>query len=181
VATSDLHPTDGVAITFFPGSQSQLAEQAELVRKYMEHKQLSRQMAVAQERSRIDAKVLQETNDRFIAARQRVAAIKARKAAMQVLKRCEEKMLTRFLFVLSVIAIAKMLSRSARTLRFIFNEILAWRCFLARRFAFHPLPVTCVKKPLQQACTKKGRRAKLVNINSPRAAKVYSVVVWKKF
>jgi len=35
---------------------------------------------------------------------------------------------------------------------------------------------------LQQACTtQKARRAKLININSPRAAKVYFVVVWKKF
>ena len=35
---------------------------------------------------------------------------------------------------------------------------------------------------LQQACTtQKARRAKLININSPRAAKVYFVIVWKKF
>jgi len=36
--------------------------------------------------------------------------------------------------------------------------------------------------PVQQACTtQKARRAKFININSPRAAKVYFVVVWKKF
>ena len=35
---------------------------------------------------------------------------------------------------------------------------------------------------VQQACTtQKARRAKLININSPRAAKVYFVIVWKKF
>jgi len=35
---------------------------------------------------------------------------------------------------------------------------------------------------LKQACTtQKAPRAKLININSPRAAKVYFVIVWKKF
>jgi len=34
---------------------------------------------------------------------------------------------------------------------------------------------------LVQACTtQKARRAKLININSPWAAKVYFVIVWKK-
>ena len=35
---------------------------------------------------------------------------------------------------------------------------------------------------LHQACTtQKARKVKLININSPRAAKVYFVIVWKKF
>ena len=39
-----------------------------------------------------------------------------------------------------------------------------------------------VENRLEQACTtQKARRDKLININSPRAAKVYFVVVWKKF
>jgi len=33
----------------------------------------------------------------------------------------------------------------------------------------------------QAYTTQKARRAKLININSPRAAKVYFVIVWKKF
>jgi len=35
---------------------------------------------------------------------------------------------------------------------------------------------------VQQVCTyQKAQRAKLININLPWAAKVYFVVVWKKF
>nr|XP_002130149.1 uncharacterized protein LOC100176074 isoform X1 [Ciona intestinalis] len=65
------------------GVKLQLTEQAELVRRYMEHKQLMRQMAGAQDKSKFDAQALQEANDRILAARQRVAGIKARKAAVQ--------------------------------------------------------------------------------------------------
>jgi len=43
-------------------------------------------------------------------------------------------------------------------------------------------PALLLGLSLEQACTtQKARRAKLININSPRAAKVYFVVVWKKF
>nr|CAB3260813.1 uncharacterized protein LOC100176074 [Phallusia mammillata] len=65
------------------GVKMQLSEQAELVRRYMEHKQISRQMKSGQEKSKFDTQILQETNDRLLAAKQRVAGIKARKAAVQ--------------------------------------------------------------------------------------------------
>lgn len=64
--------------------QTQLAEQSELVRRYMEHKQLMTQLASGQERAQLGTRALQEANDRILMSKQRVAAMKARKAAMQV-------------------------------------------------------------------------------------------------
>ncbi|XP_076823082.1 uncharacterized protein LOC143469311 [Clavelina lepadiformis] len=65
------------------GIKLQLSEQADLVRRYMEHKQLMRQMAGAQDKSKIETRLLQEANDRIMTTRQRVAGKKARKAAIQ--------------------------------------------------------------------------------------------------
>ena len=66
--------------------QKQLADQADLVKRYMEHKQLTRQMAANQEKSKLDAKALQAATDRVMAARLRVASIKARKSTLKVRK-----------------------------------------------------------------------------------------------
>ena len=64
--------------------KKQLAGQAELVKRYMEHKQITRQMQASQEKSKLDAKALQAATDRVMAARLRVAGMKARKNTLQV-------------------------------------------------------------------------------------------------
>ncbi|XP_039270532.2 uncharacterized protein LOC120345171 [Styela clava] len=65
------------------GIQVQLSEQADLVRRYMEHKQLMQQLACGQEKAELGTRALQEANERVLMSKQRVAAMKARKAAMK--------------------------------------------------------------------------------------------------
>ena len=55
----------------------------------MEHKQLMQQLASGQEKAELGTRALQEANDRILFSKQRVAAMKARKAAMKVHFRCE--------------------------------------------------------------------------------------------
>jgi len=53
---------------------------------------------------------------------------------------------------------------------------------LMRGWSVYSLVLAIFVDVVGQACTtQKARRAKLININSPRAAKVYFVIVWKKF
>lgn len=58
-------------------------EQQEIVKKYLEHRQLMRQAEVAMSRAALDTKMLQEANDRLIEARTRVAHQKAKTANVQ--------------------------------------------------------------------------------------------------
>lgn len=67
------------------GIQLQLADQADLVKRYMEHKQLMQQLASGQEKAELGTRALQEANERVLFSKQRVAAMKARKAAMKAL------------------------------------------------------------------------------------------------
>ena len=50
----------------------------------MEHKQLVNQLNASKEKARVDARVAQESNERFMESRQRVANAKAKKAITQV-------------------------------------------------------------------------------------------------
>ena len=58
-------------------------EQQDIVKKYLEHRQLMRQAEVAMSRAALDTKMLQEANDRLIEARNRVAQQKAKTANIQ--------------------------------------------------------------------------------------------------
>lgn len=58
-------------------------EQQSMVKTYLEHRQLMRQTETAMSRAAIDAKMLQDANDRLMAARSRVAQQKARSAQVK--------------------------------------------------------------------------------------------------
>lgn len=58
-------------------------EQQELVKKYMEHRQLMRQTEAAMARATLDTRMLQEANDRLFEAKSRVAQQKARRETVQ--------------------------------------------------------------------------------------------------
>ncbi|KAK7504361.1 hypothetical protein BaRGS_00004227 [Batillaria attramentaria] len=58
-------------------------DQQETVKKYMEHRQLMRQTETAMSRAALDTRMLQETTERMMEARQRVAHIKQKEATVQ--------------------------------------------------------------------------------------------------
>ena len=58
-------------------------EQHEIVKKYLEHRQLMRQTESALSRASLDTKMLQEANENILQARTRVAQRKARTAKME--------------------------------------------------------------------------------------------------
>ena len=58
-------------------------EQKEVVKKYLEHRQLMRQTESAMARATLDTRMLQEVNDRMLEARTRVAQQKARRDTVQ--------------------------------------------------------------------------------------------------
>ncbi|XP_046360900.2 uncharacterized protein LOC124138349 [Haliotis rufescens] len=58
-------------------------EQQTMVRKFMEHRQLMRQRETSTTRAALGTKLLQETNERFIEAQQRVSHLKTRRAIVQ--------------------------------------------------------------------------------------------------
>ncbi|XP_078687299.1 uncharacterized protein LOC144919665 isoform X1 [Branchiostoma floridae x Branchiostoma belcheri] len=64
-------------------TREQSQEQKELVRRYLEHRQLMRQAEVSTERSVLDSKMLQDANNRLMEARVRVAQLKQRTATVQ--------------------------------------------------------------------------------------------------
>ena len=55
-----------------------------MVKRYMEHKQLTSQLSASKEKARLDTRLAQDSNERFMQSRQRVANMKAKKAAIQV-------------------------------------------------------------------------------------------------
>ena len=57
-------------------------EQQEVVKKYLEHRTLMRQTESAMNRAALDSRMLQEANDRLMAAKARVAQQKARNATV---------------------------------------------------------------------------------------------------
>ncbi|KAH3791615.1 uncharacterized protein LOC127838746 isoform X2 [Dreissena polymorpha] len=59
------------------------AEQKEVVKKYLEHRQLMRQTESAMARATLDTRMLQEVNDRMLEAKSRVAQQKARRDTVQ--------------------------------------------------------------------------------------------------
>ncbi|ELT97561.1 hypothetical protein CAPTEDRAFT_143173 [Capitella teleta] len=61
----------------------QEGEQQNLVRMYLEHRQLMRQTEMAMSKAAIDTKMMQDANDRLIHARSRVAQQKARSAQVK--------------------------------------------------------------------------------------------------
>ncbi|XP_076436491.1 uncharacterized protein LOC143276007 isoform X3 [Babylonia areolata] len=65
------------------GQRSMEVEQQETVKKYMEHRQLMRQTETAMARAALDTRMLQETTERLMEARQRVAHTKAKEATVQ--------------------------------------------------------------------------------------------------
>ncbi|OWF34616.1 hypothetical protein KP79_PYT24768 [Mizuhopecten yessoensis] len=58
-------------------------EQQEVVKKYMEHRQLMRQTEASMSRATLDTRMLQEANDRLFEAKSRVAQQKARRETVQ--------------------------------------------------------------------------------------------------
>ena len=58
-------------------------EQQDIVRRYLEHRQLMRQTEGAMQRAALDTKMLQEANDRLMEAKSRVAQQKARSATVE--------------------------------------------------------------------------------------------------
>ena len=58
-------------------------EQQDIVRRYLEHRQLMRQTESAMQRAALDTKMLQEANDRLMEAKTRVAQQKARSATVE--------------------------------------------------------------------------------------------------
>ena len=59
------------------------SEQREVVKKYLEHRQLMRQTESAMARAALDTRMLQEANDRMMEAKTRVAKQKARQDTVQ--------------------------------------------------------------------------------------------------
>lgn len=59
-------------------------EKQDIVKKYMEHRRLMRQTESAVARAALDTKMLTEANNRLLAAKTRVAGLKARHATMEV-------------------------------------------------------------------------------------------------
>ncbi|KAL8596772.1 hypothetical protein ACOMHN_053868 [Nucella lapillus] len=64
-------------------SRSMEMDQQETVKKYMEHRQMMRQTETAMSRAALDTRLLQETTERMMEARQRVAHTKAKEASVQ--------------------------------------------------------------------------------------------------
>ena len=58
-------------------------EQKDVVKKYLEHRQLMRQTESAMARATLDTRMLQEVNDRMLEAKSRVAQLKARRDTVQ--------------------------------------------------------------------------------------------------
>lgn len=58
-------------------------EQKDVVKKYLEHRQLMRQTESAMARATLDTRILQEVNDRMLEAKTRVAQQKARRDTVQ--------------------------------------------------------------------------------------------------
>ena len=71
-------------LTLFATFQVQLSDQAEMVKRFLEHKQLTSQLNASKEKARLDTRLAQDSNERFMQSRQRVATMKAKKAAIQV-------------------------------------------------------------------------------------------------
>jgi hypothetical protein len=65
------------------GHRSSKMEQQDVVKKYLEHRQLMRQTESAMTKNALDARMLQEANDRLMEAKQRVAQQKARRETVQ--------------------------------------------------------------------------------------------------
>lgn len=65
------------------GHRSTKVEQQDVVKKYLEHRQLMRQTESAMAKNALDARMLQEANDRLMEAKQRVAQQKARRETVQ--------------------------------------------------------------------------------------------------
>lgn len=61
------------------GQKATSTDQQEVVKKYMEHRQLMRQTESAMARNALDTRMLQEANDRLMEAKSRVAQQKARR------------------------------------------------------------------------------------------------------
>ena len=55
-----------------------------MVKRFVEHKQLTSQVNASKEKARLDTRLAQDNNERFMQSRQRVATMKAKKAAIQV-------------------------------------------------------------------------------------------------
>lgn len=69
-------------------------EQQEVVKKYMEHRQLMRQTESAMARASLDTRMLQEANDRLFEAKTRVAQQKARRDTVQTFYPLPQQMVT---------------------------------------------------------------------------------------
>ncbi|KAL4218950.1 leucine-rich repeat and IQ domain-containing protein 3 [Mactra antiquata] len=68
---------------FVQGASSTEKEQKDVVKKYLEHRQLMRQTESAMARATLDTRLLQEVNDRMLEAKTRVAQQKARRDTVQ--------------------------------------------------------------------------------------------------
>ena len=76
----DILQTRNEAYKLAKGSEN---DQQDVVRKYLEHRQLMRQTETAMQRAALDTKMLQEANDRLMEAKSRVAQQKARSATVE--------------------------------------------------------------------------------------------------
>lgn len=68
---------------FVQGMSQADKDQKEVVKKYLEHRQLMRQTESAMARATLDTRMLQEVNDRMLEAKTRVAQQKARRDTVQ--------------------------------------------------------------------------------------------------
>ncbi|KAK3088682.1 hypothetical protein FSP39_022332 [Pinctada imbricata] len=68
---------------FVQSNKASKNEQQDVVKKYLEHRQLMRQTESAMAKNALDARMLQEANDRLMEAKQRVAQQKARREIVQ--------------------------------------------------------------------------------------------------
>ena len=68
---------------YVQGSKASKGEQQDVVKKYLEHRQLMRQTESAMAKNALDARMLQEANDRLMEAKTRVAQQKARREIVQ--------------------------------------------------------------------------------------------------